>query len=516
MKLLLPLKLSILVLVITLQTAQAQVAISDQVGIPVPDSAAILDLQSNSRGMLPPRLTELERNAISNPPTGLVVLNTTSNCLQIYYPLQGWTDIACDCAATPNSAFTSPGSVFEFASASFSASAAGLNYSWNFSGASPATSNVQNPSVTWTSAGTYPVSLTVTDGLGCTSTSYDTITVQPCVPPSSAFTFPGTIAINNAATFSATQGGLNYAWTFPSGSPSTSSSQNPSITWTSSGTYTVTLITSDANGCSDTTSQSVTVINCVTGGSVTFNNTSTGPYGSYQQWIVPVGVCDITIEARGARGGGTGGGGLGAQIQGDFSVSAGDTLTLLVGQMGESGSGSCGGGGGGTFVALGGQYQTANLLIAAAGGGGYGTNGTHDMNGQSGTSGVSSCNATGGTNGNGGGAYQAGNAGGGGGGGLLTDGQDSHYGLGGHAFRNGGDGGDNNTSGSLVRGGFGGGGAGHYNCEGGGGGGYSGGASGGYQGSCRRGGGGGSFNGGINQTNQSGINTGHGQVTITW
>jgi hypothetical protein len=190
--------------------AGAQIAISDIPGPAVPDSTAILDLQTNSKGFLPPRITETQRNGIANPAVGLVILNTTSNCLQIYYPQQGWTDVSCDCAVPPNGSFTSPGTINQYASASFSANAGGLNYAWTFSGGSPASSNAQNPSVTWSATGQQVVSLTVTDALGCSSTEYDTIQVQPCVPPSSAFTGPSITSTNASTSYSATQGGLTY------------------------------------------------------------------------------------------------------------------------------------------------------------------------------------------------------------------------------------------------------------------------------------------------------------------
>lgn len=54
----------------------AQVAINTD-GSP-PDSSAILDLQSSSLGLLIPRMTFIQRNAIENPAEGLVVLCT--NC----------------------------------------------------------------------------------------------------------------------------------------------------------------------------------------------------------------------------------------------------------------------------------------------------------------------------------------------------------------------------------------------------------------------------------------------------
>ena len=66
-------------------------------------------------------------------------------------------------------------------------------------------------------------------------------------------------------------------------------------------------------------------------------------------------------------------------------------------------------------------------------------------------------------------------------------------------------------------GGFGGGGAAHNTCEPGAGGGYSGGSAdfGSWSLDIRSAGGGGSYNSGSNQVNESGVNEGHGSVTIT-
>ncbi len=49
-----------------------------------PDQSAILDVYSTNKGFLPPRLTTEQRDAIAIPAAGLMIYNTTVNCLQWY------------------------------------------------------------------------------------------------------------------------------------------------------------------------------------------------------------------------------------------------------------------------------------------------------------------------------------------------------------------------------------------------------------------------------------------------
>ncbi len=60
--------------------------ISAQVGINilVPDSTAVLHLESTEKGFLPPRMTEAQRDAINNPATGLTVYNTDVDNIQYW------------------------------------------------------------------------------------------------------------------------------------------------------------------------------------------------------------------------------------------------------------------------------------------------------------------------------------------------------------------------------------------------------------------------------------------------
>jgi hypothetical protein len=211
----------------------------------------------------------------------------------------------------------------------------------------------------------------------------------------------------------------------------------------------------------------------------------TGDYlysGSEQTITLNPGLYDIS--AYGAQGGGDNFpgspyyiGGLGAEMEGEFSFSGLTTLTILVGGVGGGANlafGSGGGGGGGSFVVNG----STPLVVAGGGGGCGGAAGAADGSGLTTTSGGSAAGGgAGGISGNGGTGGAGGGAGGGGGGGS--------------SFEAGSAGG----GGLVAYGGFGGGGGagvpypGLYG-PGGGGGGYSGGG-GGY--STDGGGGGGSY-----------------------
>jgi uncharacterized protein (TIGR02145 family) len=46
------------------------------------NSSAVLEAESTTKGFLPPRMTTTQRNAIATPATGLIIFNTTLNCLQ--------------------------------------------------------------------------------------------------------------------------------------------------------------------------------------------------------------------------------------------------------------------------------------------------------------------------------------------------------------------------------------------------------------------------------------------------
>ena len=172
---------------------------------------------------------------------------------------------------------------------------------------------------------------------------------------------------------------------------------------------------------------------------VTINTTG------YQEWTVPAnGV--YTIEVWGAQGGNAGNsidGGKGARMKGDFTLTQGTVLQIVVGQQGTATSTYSSGGGGGSFVV---KKTNTEKLIIAGGGGGVGNNSSyvtaniHGSVSEDGNPGygLSGNNAKGGTAG--GGGYTTSGWGGGGGGGFTGNGLDygGSYQTGGKSFSNAG------------------------------------------------------------------------------
>jgi PKD repeat protein len=81
-------------------------------------------------------------------------------------------------------------------------------------------------------------------------------------PPTASFTSSpsGSACAGQVVQFNNTSTGnpTSYSWTFPGGSPATSTAQNPTVSWATAGTYTVTMVATNSNG-SNTTTQTITV-----------------------------------------------------------------------------------------------------------------------------------------------------------------------------------------------------------------------------------------------------------------
>ncbi|MCW2527026.1 MAG: wcoG [Pseudonocardiales bacterium] len=133
-------------------------------------------------------------------------------------------------------------------------------YAWNFGDGTTGTGST--PSHSYPAAGTYTVTLVVTDNAGATSTSVQTVVVTAAnVAPTAAFIKSN---VNLAASFDATgstdvDGTIaGFAWNFGDGSTGTGST--PTHTYALAGTYPVTLVVTDNSGATATVTQSLVVV----------------------------------------------------------------------------------------------------------------------------------------------------------------------------------------------------------------------------------------------------------------
>ena len=246
--------------------------------------------------------------------------------------------------------------------------------------------------------------------------------------------------------------------------------------------------------------------------------------GGTQTWTVPAGVARVSFDVYGAQGGagvGGGAGGLGGRATATITVTEGQTLQLTVGGAGGTPTGgpggsdtsggaggfgfassSHGGGGGGASDVRSGSGALADRIIVAGGGGGGG--------------GCSCAGAAGGAGGAGGDSSGVDGADGAalttpGGGDGATQAQAGNGGVAGNTATS-----DSPGSPGDPGGGAGGaGGSSFYSGGGGGGGGFYGGGGGG-SGYGGGGGGGGSGFGPTGVVFQSGVQSGDGQIVISY
>lgn len=125
---------------------------------------------------------------------------------------------------------------------------------WHWDFGDGGTSTLPNPVHTYTSVGIYTVSLTVINNItGCDHTKTTTVTIAD---EEAAFTAAQTeLCRNTAASFTATSvhtppAIVSYDWDFGDGL--TGTGQVVSHTYTTAGSYSVRLIITDVNGCTDT------------------------------------------------------------------------------------------------------------------------------------------------------------------------------------------------------------------------------------------------------------------------
>lgn len=141
------------------------------------------------------------------------------------------------------------------------------SWAWNFGDGT--TSTLENPSHTFTNAGTYPVTLTITTLGGCTgNNSLNPLIITAHPDPIAVFSVNATsfdLPFDITITTNQSIGATSYIWDFGDGF--TSSAENPEHLYTTVGTFEIQLIAITQFGCPDTT---VTTI--ITNADVIFPN----------------------------------------------------------------------------------------------------------------------------------------------------------------------------------------------------------------------------------------------------
>jgi gliding motility-associated-like protein len=210
---------------------------------------------------------------ISGTPTQSGTFNytvsTTSSCGQS----NANGTITINALPTADFNFSSPGCanrIISFTSTSIPNSGVITSYSWNFGDPSSGgnnTSNLQNPSHTFATAGSYTVTLNVTTDKGCTNSTPFTRTLTVNANPTADFTVPN-ICVIDAGVFTdissvvAPNTITGYEWNFgdpASGASNTSTTQHGTHTFSAGGTYTVTHMVFSNAGCSDTIQRTITL-----------------------------------------------------------------------------------------------------------------------------------------------------------------------------------------------------------------------------------------------------------------
>ena len=155
-------------------------------------------------------------------------------------------------------------------------------------------STATQPAITYNAAGNYTIRLIVTNANGCMDTAINQAIIHP--QPAADFVFTDgcantSVPFTNTSTLSTGTLG-SYYWTF--GDNTSSAGGNPSHGYQTAGNYSVTLIATSTLGCSDTSSQTITIYprplpsfttqSVCLGNDATFQNTSTVPAGSITAW----------------------------------------------------------------------------------------------------------------------------------------------------------------------------------------------------------------------------------------
>jgi len=136
-------------------------------------------------------------------------------------------------------------------------------WNWTFNGGNPSTSTNENPSnILYNSPGTYNVTLNVVNIYGCVNSQTFTNYITSHPVPVANFTFSPTVGTPGLPIqfSSASSSPFVTYWNWDFGNAATSTEQNPSHSFGQTGYHTIWLVVETANGCTDSTSKEILII----------------------------------------------------------------------------------------------------------------------------------------------------------------------------------------------------------------------------------------------------------------
>jgi PKD repeat protein len=196
-------------------------------------------------------------------PVNLAIYDSISQCSASVSINLTVTNVPCNGSVAFNQFLGQNGNV------NFANISTGLpqNATWNWNFGDGGTSNLFSPAHTYSASGMYTVTLTGTDQLGiCTYSTAQSIsvTVQSC-SLTSAFSYTSGLGglVNFTSLCTGTTNTTSYWWNFGDGN--SSSAVNPSHTYTSNGSFSVSLSVNDSIlfNCNDVSSQLVNYTTCI-------------------------------------------------------------------------------------------------------------------------------------------------------------------------------------------------------------------------------------------------------------
>lgn len=211
-------------------------------------------------GTAPPRVTSLDTINYPIYTPGIynimLVVKDTNNCYDTARSVIKISNSIANFAITSSSVGCLP--MYILNTNNTSTSDTTMTYSWNFGDPGSGTANtstITSPSHNYTTATspsqTFTITLIVTNANGCKDTVQNTITVnapQPLINPSTT----NSICVNSSLTFNVANvsGVVSYVWNYNDGSPTQTVTTGSVVhTFTGQGAYSVSLTTTDANGC---------------------------------------------------------------------------------------------------------------------------------------------------------------------------------------------------------------------------------------------------------------------------